>query len=245
MNAGLDTCWFNPLGKTRPAEAPVPPEPEIPMIGAVPVGTTAGGAGVAGGGGGTGAGTTAATTGAVMECSPPRMTGNLPRLTISAVTRRISAISFSGRTRVLIEIVLPAAAPYLLAGLRLAAGRAQRRAGDPAGERELGRQHADAFGAGLEDDVVHEQRLVVVAARGARDRAGFDPVALDADEHLGRGADELFAAVFSRRPTADERKDVADALTNTKDRQTTINELVWIMRIRLNGRSSDRKFGTT
>ncbi|QJW97792.1 DUF1549 domain-containing protein [Frigoriglobus tundricola] len=42
-------------------------------------------------------------------------------------------------------------------------------------------------------------------------------------------ADELFAAVLARRPTADERKDVADALRGTKDRQTTINELVWAL----------------
>lgn len=42
-------------------------------------------------------------------------------------------------------------------------------------------------------------------------------------------ADELFASVYSRRPTADERKDVADALKNTKDRQTTINELIWAL----------------
>lgn len=42
-------------------------------------------------------------------------------------------------------------------------------------------------------------------------------------------ADELFAAVLSRRPTADERKDVADALKNTNDRQKAINELVWAL----------------
>ncbi len=42
-------------------------------------------------------------------------------------------------------------------------------------------------------------------------------------------ADELFAAVLSRRPTADERKDVADTLKGAKDRQTTINELVWAL----------------
>ncbi len=42
-------------------------------------------------------------------------------------------------------------------------------------------------------------------------------------------ADELFAAVFSRRPTADERKDVADALKNTTDRGKTINEMVWAL----------------
>jgi hypothetical protein len=40
-------------------------------------------------------------------------------------------------------------------------------------------------------------------------------------------ADELFAAVLSRRPTADERKDVADMLKKTTDRGKTINELVW------------------
>jgi hypothetical protein len=42
-------------------------------------------------------------------------------------------------------------------------------------------------------------------------------------------ADELFAAVLSRRPTADERKDVADALRKTADRGKTINELVWAL----------------
>ena len=42
-------------------------------------------------------------------------------------------------------------------------------------------------------------------------------------------ADELFAAVLSRRPTADERKDVADALKVTTDRGKTINELVWAL----------------
>ncbi len=42
-------------------------------------------------------------------------------------------------------------------------------------------------------------------------------------------ADELFAAVLARRPTADERKDVADAIKSAKDKQTTINELVWAL----------------
>jgi hypothetical protein len=42
-------------------------------------------------------------------------------------------------------------------------------------------------------------------------------------------ADELFAAVLSRRPTADERKDVADALKGATDRQKTINELIWAL----------------
>jgi hypothetical protein len=42
-------------------------------------------------------------------------------------------------------------------------------------------------------------------------------------------ADELFAAVLSRRPTADERKDVADALKTTTDRGKTINEMVWAL----------------
>ena len=42
-------------------------------------------------------------------------------------------------------------------------------------------------------------------------------------------ADELFAAVLSRRPTADERTDVADALKVTTDRGKTINELVWAL----------------
>ncbi|MBN9120669.1 MAG: DUF1549 domain-containing protein [Planctomycetes bacterium] len=42
-------------------------------------------------------------------------------------------------------------------------------------------------------------------------------------------ADELFAAVLSRRPTADDRRDVADALRKTTDRGKTINELVWAL----------------
>jgi hypothetical protein len=42
-------------------------------------------------------------------------------------------------------------------------------------------------------------------------------------------ADELFAAVLSRRPTADERKDVAESLKNPTDRQKTINELIWAL----------------
>src|SRR5947208_8786650 len=42
-------------------------------------------------------------------------------------------------------------------------------------------------------------------------------------------ADELFAAALSRRPTADERADVAEALKRTTDRAKTINELVWAL----------------
>lgn len=42
-------------------------------------------------------------------------------------------------------------------------------------------------------------------------------------------ADELFAAVLSRRPTADERADVAAALKQTTERAKTINELVWAL----------------
>jgi hypothetical protein len=42
-------------------------------------------------------------------------------------------------------------------------------------------------------------------------------------------ADELFASVYARRPTAAERQDVADALKGAKDRQTAINELIWAL----------------
>lgn len=42
-------------------------------------------------------------------------------------------------------------------------------------------------------------------------------------------ADELFAAVLSRRPTAAERKDVADALREAANRQKTIDELIWAL----------------
>jgi hypothetical protein len=42
-------------------------------------------------------------------------------------------------------------------------------------------------------------------------------------------AEELFAAALSRRPTADEREDVAGALRVATDRQKTINELIWAL----------------
>ena len=42
-------------------------------------------------------------------------------------------------------------------------------------------------------------------------------------------AEELFVAILSRRPTAEERKDVAAALKTAPDRQKTINELVWAL----------------
>lgn len=42
-------------------------------------------------------------------------------------------------------------------------------------------------------------------------------------------AEELFVAVLSRRPTAEERKDVADSLKKTTDRGKTMNELVWAL----------------
>jgi hypothetical protein len=42
-------------------------------------------------------------------------------------------------------------------------------------------------------------------------------------------ADELFAAVLARRPTPEERKDVADALRTATDRPKALNELVWAL----------------
>lgn len=42
-------------------------------------------------------------------------------------------------------------------------------------------------------------------------------------------ADELFLTVYSRLPTADEKKDVTDALQKASDRTTAINELVWAL----------------
>jgi hypothetical protein len=42
-------------------------------------------------------------------------------------------------------------------------------------------------------------------------------------------ADELFLSVFNRRPTADERKDVSDALNSAKDRTAAISEIVWAL----------------
>jgi hypothetical protein len=42
-------------------------------------------------------------------------------------------------------------------------------------------------------------------------------------------AEELFAAALSRRPTAEERNDVAAALRTATDRQKAINELIWAL----------------
>lgn len=42
-------------------------------------------------------------------------------------------------------------------------------------------------------------------------------------------ADELFVSVLSRRPTAEEREDVADALKAAKDRNAAIGELIWAL----------------
>ena len=42
-------------------------------------------------------------------------------------------------------------------------------------------------------------------------------------------ADELFLSVFSRLPTADEKKDVADAIKAAPDRSAAVQELIWAM----------------
>lgn len=42
-------------------------------------------------------------------------------------------------------------------------------------------------------------------------------------------ADELFAAVLSRKPTTDERADVAAALKGVKDRPAVLGELIWAL----------------
>ncbi|HEV3494942.1 MAG TPA: DUF1553 domain-containing protein, partial [Actinomycetes bacterium] len=42
-------------------------------------------------------------------------------------------------------------------------------------------------------------------------------------------ADELFLSVLTRRPTADERKDVADALKIVPDRTSALTEIVWAL----------------
>jgi Protein of unknown function (DUF1549)/Protein of unknown function (DUF1553) len=42
-------------------------------------------------------------------------------------------------------------------------------------------------------------------------------------------ADELFVSVLSRRPTAEEKKDVADALKGAKDGNAALAELVWAL----------------
>jgi hypothetical protein len=42
-------------------------------------------------------------------------------------------------------------------------------------------------------------------------------------------AEELFVSIYSRRPTADERKDVSDTLKNAKDRSVAITELIWAL----------------
>ena len=42
-------------------------------------------------------------------------------------------------------------------------------------------------------------------------------------------ADELFLSVLTRHPTADERKDIAEALKAAPDRRTAVTEIVWAL----------------
>ena len=42
-------------------------------------------------------------------------------------------------------------------------------------------------------------------------------------------ADELFLSVLTRLPTADERKDVADALKLGGNRSVALSEIVWAL----------------
>lgn len=86
---------------------------------------------------------------------------------------------------------------------------------------------ADAFSSTL------DQTLFVKYGSAVRGlltpRPGNLTARLNALTNPDAVADELFAAVLSRKPTADERKDVADALKKTADRGKTINELVWAL----------------
>jgi hypothetical protein len=87
-----------------------------------------------------------------------------------------------------------------------------------------GGEFADNFSATLDQTLFLKY--------GATVRGLLPPRAGNLTDRLGKitnpdaVAEELFAAVLSRRPTADERKDVTDALKDTQDRQKTINELV-------------------
>jgi hypothetical protein len=42
-------------------------------------------------------------------------------------------------------------------------------------------------------------------------------------------ADELFISVFTRHPSADERKDIADVLKSGPDRRAVLSEVIWAM----------------
>ena len=60
-------------------------------------------------------------------------------------------------------------------------------------------------------------------------RAGNLTARLAALSNPDAVADELFAAVLTRRPTPDERTDVSVALKAAKDRQPALGELVWAL----------------
>jgi hypothetical protein len=60
-------------------------------------------------------------------------------------------------------------------------------------------------------------------------RAGNLTARLGAMSDPDAVADELFAAVLTRRPTADERADVGDALKAATNRQSALDELVWAL----------------
>jgi hypothetical protein len=86
---------------------------------------------------------------------------------------------------------------------------------------------ADEFSATL------DQTLFVkygAAVRGLlTPRPGNLAARLNALTNPDAVADELFAAVLTRKPTAEERNDVSAALRNAADRGKTINELVWAL----------------
>ena len=90
-----------------------------------------------------------------------------------------------------------------------------------------GDETADAFSATLDQTLFLKyggavRGLVAPRAGNLADRLGktTNPDAL---------AEELFASVLSRRPTADERSEVAELLKGATDRQKAINEMVWAL----------------
>jgi hypothetical protein len=81
----------------------------------------------------------------------------------------------------------------------------------------------DGFSATL------DQTLFLKYAPAVRGMLGGRAAALAKLTDPAAVADELFLSVLSRRPTADEKKDVADALAGAADRTATIKELVWAL----------------
>ena len=101
------------------------------------------------------------------------------------------------------------------------AGWLERAFGGRPGEPE------DAFAATLDQSLFLKNGAVVRGLIAAKPGSLVDRLAKRTDPDAV--ADELFVSVLTRPPTDDERRDVAAALKDVKDRPAALAELVWAL----------------